>query len=72
MLGKTKQKKKNLVKVTILVGQNVWSLGGAINFSTCCGAFAFLTIRGNVTFKEKAVSFIYIFEYQRSRANIRL
>lgn len=71
MLGKTKQKKLSK-SFTILVGQNVWSLGGAINFSTCCGDFAFLTIRGNVTFKEKAVSFIYIFEYQRSTANIRL
>lgn len=42
---------------TILMGQNAWSLGGSINSST--GSDAAVAIRENVTFKKKALSFIY-------------
>lgn len=39
--------------------ENVWSLGGAINSSTNSDAAALVTIRENITFKEKAVFFMY-------------
>lgn len=39
--------------------QNVSSLGGAINSSTNSDAAALVTIRENITFKKKAVFFMY-------------